>query len=202
MLFALQSINTVLMGLVINEPERFKQILINPDSLDLNSGQKEFTKQLLSQYSDRLKKLNRKPDLADTQFEDQFMQKINKYEEVLINYETDEFSILPLKKPDEVACYYFRNKSGLFLGELKPYLSLLDINDNIYKYKYWEGWQEKIDNFHIIDVNSSNHHLMLIEQKPVKTILEFCQEIYSGKGKTADILNVFKNKQVEDVIKN
>ncbi|MNN85519.1 Polyketide synthase PksR [compost metagenome] len=45
---------------------------------------------------------------------------------------------------------------------------------------YWGEWQRQIPEFQLIDVEASNHMLMLMEPKAMSVITKFCEEIYSN----------------------
>jgi thioesterase domain-containing protein/3-oxoacyl-(acyl-carrier-protein) synthase len=92
-------------------------------------------------------------------------------------YET--FQITPLPRPREVEVYYVRNANGIFLGGLEPYFSLesavLDRSD------HWQEWQAHLPAFHRIDVSSSSHMTLLMEEEPRTAILELCASLYGRK---------------------
>ncbi|MCY8818587.1 hypothetical protein MOE19_17920, partial [Bacillus atrophaeus] len=60
---------------------------------------------------------------------------------------------------------------------------------------YWEEWERQIPQFNLLDVNSSNHLMMLSEPQPSKAILEFCEKLYSNRGVVnANFLKAFRKK--------
>ena len=69
------------------------------------------------------------------------------------------------------------------LGEAAPYFS--DVtgsgsleDDSI----YWEEWQHHLPKFQLVDVDSSNHMVMLSESESLKVISNLCDKLYSEEG--------------------
>ncbi len=101
---------------------------------------------------------------------------------------------MPLPDPQSVTCYYFRNKSGLFWGELEPCFLLADDEFPADHTIYWEEWEKQIPDFHMTDADSSNHMMLLSEPRPREAISEFCEALYSEKGITDEFPESFKKK--------
>ena len=97
-------------------------------------------------------------------------------------YESEGFSIVPLPDPQDVTCYYFRNKSGLFWGELEPYFNITDDTMSLDHKNYWHDWVQHLTNLHMIDLDASNHMMLLSDPKVRETIHSFCERLYSEKG--------------------
>lgn len=81
-----------------------------------------------------------------------------------------------------------RNKSGVFLGSLEPYLTIPQDKLSLDRTVYWEEWTRQISRLHISDVNSSNHMSMLSEQKASGAIAEFCEKLYTEENRVATLL--------------
>ncbi len=88
-----------------------------------------------------------------------------------------EFKILPLLHPESLVCTYFRNQSGLFLGELKEYFAIPSDLLPLDHTAYWRCWREQFRHFQIVDVSSPNH-LALLSEPYCETILKECRHIY------------------------
>ncbi len=109
-------------------------------------------------------------------------------------YDIQKFSLLPLLDPQAINCYYFRNKNGLLFGELEPYFTTSDNEIAVDYTNYWSGWKKQLPNFHVMDVDSSNHMMFLSESKVSETISDFCENLYSEEGITENFLKSFKRK--------
>jgi thioesterase domain-containing protein len=95
-------------------------------------------------------------------------------------FEVEKFSTLPLIRPEEVDCYYFRNMRDAFYGELEPFLSLREDGWSPDSTSYWRSWAEKLPRFHLIDVYSASHFALLTDKNSSETIMEFCRNLYSA----------------------
>jgi 3-oxoacyl-(acyl-carrier-protein) synthase/thioesterase domain-containing protein/enoyl-CoA hydratase/carnithine racemase/acyl carrier protein len=198
---SLQIINMLLSAANVKENETYNQLLISRNEVDVSLDEPEFIKQLINHYLNRIKKVNKGLQKSESQIEDQLREMIIRFADVYIKFEAEKYSVLPLRKPDEICCYYFRNKSGLFMGEETSYFALISHRDDLSKTDYWKGWEEQMPNFHLMDVDSSSHTTMLNESKVVETILEFCGNLYSENGISAEYLNSFKKKVIEEHVK-
>lgn len=95
-------------------------------------------------------------------------------------YEVLEYDVTPLPDPASVTCFYFRNKSGLFYGELEPIFSTRDDGRALDHSNYWEEWKKQMPNFHQTDVDSSNHFVMLSDEPSLSAVQDFCGLLYSA----------------------
>ncbi|MCX5214357.1 SDR family NAD(P)-dependent oxidoreductase [Kitasatospora sp. NBC_00240] len=91
-----------------------------------------------------------------------------------------EYDIRPLARPESVTCFYFRNRSGLFYGELAAVFSTQEDGTALDQVNYWEEWQRQLPNFHQTDVDSSNHFAVLSDPKSLAAVRSFCELFYSG----------------------
>ncbi len=168
----LQIMNAIIMTLDTDVSNFDLKKLIHRDEVNFNLEKSEFIHQLIS-----LAKM-RGVTQMETQLEKQLQQNIK----IQNNYEINQYSILPLLNPKAVTCYYFRNKSGLFFGNLEPYFSMqgngFTVLDNM---NYWQGWKKQLPHFYMSDVDSTNHMMLLSEPKAFKKITKFCVELYSKK---------------------
>jgi thioesterase domain-containing protein len=180
----LLAINFQLMSTVMQNPREMAQLLIHRDELDINLRTSSFLKQLIG--------LARKRGLEENATD--LQQAIEKQAKIQESYDILNSHILPLLNANSVQCYYFRNKSGLYLGELEPYFTALDGEIACDHINYWSEWQKQLPNFHIVDLDSPNHMMLLSEPKVYKTITEFCQALYSQQGMTPESFECFKSK--------
>ncbi|MEV5432441.1 SDR family NAD(P)-dependent oxidoreductase [Streptomyces sp. NPDC052701] len=91
-----------------------------------------------------------------------------------------DYDIAPLPRPESVACFYFRNRSGRFYGEMEPLFSTQEDATVLDDAVYWARWQRHLPNFHQIDVDSANHFVMLGDPAALTTVRSFCKLLYSG----------------------
>ncbi|MCP3924585.1 MAG: SDR family NAD(P)-dependent oxidoreductase [Desulfobacterales bacterium] len=166
-------INYLLLGRINNGEEIS---LIHRDELNFNMTSDEFFKQLFGCVRAHGVKLNQ----TDDDLRSVIKKSINVQSDYGVNdYLNVPFPILP--NPQEVMCYYFRNKSGSFFGELEPYFF---IKNFISPVNYWKEWEKLLPNFSLIDVESSNHFQILNEAKSSEAILDFCKTLYVQPDET------------------
>jgi polyketide synthase PksN len=168
---ALQAVNSVLMSTIYSDLNKIHDTLIRRNEVDINMEDEKFLKQLIIIAKTRgLKKT-----------EEQVFKQMRQNSKVQNAYEIDKYIELPLLDPQAVTCYYFRNKSGVYFGELEPYFAMEKdeiLADNT---DYWNGLKFLLPNFYITDVESSNHLVLLSEQEACKTVIDFCELLYSKK---------------------
>ena len=176
--------NLALQSITGTESGKISPKLIHQNDVDVHRTDEEFLHQVVKLA--RVRGANKK----ETQLRTQIQQKI-KIENA---YALDQFSVQPLLHPNEVICYYFRNKGGHFLGDLAPYFTLSSDAIPPDPKNYWQEWQHNFPRLHIIDVDASNHMMLLSDPKVRETILSFCEKLYSEKGMSPQFLTAFKRK--------
>jgi polyketide synthase PksN len=181
----LQAANFTLATQVLQDPDRLKKVLIHCDEVDWTQDD--------SSIITSLSKLAQKKGALETKM--QLESAILKMSRIHEAYEYDRYTVVPLSKPEEIACYYFRNKSGLFFGDFAPYYSIPKDGVNVDHLNYWEQWKTTYSNIHVMDVNSSNHLMFLSEKKVYGPILAFCKQLYSDEGISPHFLKTFQQKQ-------
>ncbi|MFE9722742.1 SDR family NAD(P)-dependent oxidoreductase [Streptomyces sp. NPDC005794] len=92
-----------------------------------------------------------------------------------------DYDIAPLPRPESVTCFYFRNGSGLFYGELEPLFSTQEDGAVLDHAVYWAEWQRQLPNFHQVDVDSANHFVMLGDPVALTAVRSFCKVLYTAK---------------------
>ena len=168
----LQAVNTWIISTMIQNPEKLAEAIIHRDQIDVNLGDEEFLTQIINLAIQR----------GLTKPEAQLYDLVRKTVEIQSAYERKNFSVLPLLNPHSVNCYYFLNKSGLLYGDLDGYFSAVPDSSILLDHtEYWEEWEKQLQNFHIIEVDASNHMTLLSDPKTNKTIFEFCSKLYSEK---------------------
>lgn len=165
----LQTINMALQLTLGEQPERFKEILIHRDDIDLSLSIKAFMLQLTSIARKRGLKL------SDTRL----MQNARQDTRIQKSYQVEQYQILPLPVPDEVDCVYFRNTSGLWLGELEPYFSTDTKEFSAFNNaQYWTLWEKLLPHIRMVDVDAACHMTLLTEPHVFQVIADVCKDIY------------------------
>ena len=166
----LQGVNFILAAKVIQDNERLKKVLIHQDEINWANDNDEIL--------EKLSKLAR--EKGAHQSIDELKENIRKNAKIQVSYEYERYISHPLKKPSEVNCYYFRNASGLFFGDLKPFYTTPDEKILVDNINYWSEWQKYFPNMEIFDVDSSNHMVFFSEDHVSQKICNFCRELYSN----------------------
>jgi polyketide synthase PksN len=179
----LQTVNIMLGAAVQPGPGQLPP-LIHRDEINAETTDEGFLQQLITLAEKR----------GLTKNAAQVQQLVRKSIEVQQSYNQDQYDVLPLPKPQGVTCYYFRNKSGLFLGELEPFLSLTAAEYSLDHTHYWTEWEQHLPNLYIAEVEAPNHMMMLTEPKVQERIFAFCSRLYSEKGISPKDLKYFMKK--------
>ena len=166
----LQAANFILATQVFVDTENIKKFLIDCKEVDWSMSEEEVTK-----YLGILVK-GRGIDMPDKKLH----EKINKWGLIQKAYEYGSYKIGSLPEPERVRCNYFRNKSGLFFGDLAPCYTIPGDEVEVDHINYWKLWQDNLPNMQIIDVDASNHLMLLSEKSAYETIVEFCCNMYGG----------------------
>ncbi len=145
------------------------EIQIHCDDVDCSVDEAEYFNQLLTI-------VNNKEIIRNKRL---FLSEFKKNIELSKAYDPNNYVLYPLRYPDDLKCYYFRNKSGLFYGESRPYNIADQKEMNIDHKNYWEIWRKQLSSFNIIDLDSTSHMDILINPKSKDVILDFCKRLYS-----------------------
>lgn len=168
----LQAVNLALAMQDFQDPEKFKDILVSREELDLTMNNEALFSDLIS--------IAKTHGLTKTEGQIRKMMQDNM--RMQHAYQFEYYSAIPLPSPASVTCYYFRNKEGLIFGDLEYYFSTTEDINKLNRAKYWAEWEIQFKNIHIIDLDVSNHMVLLSESKSLETIKEFCELLYSEKG--------------------
>ncbi|MEJ2622292.1 MAG: beta-ketoacyl synthase N-terminal-like domain-containing protein, partial [Candidatus Thiodiazotropha sp.] len=175
----LQAVNTALSASIIQTPKDVPEVLIHQDEVDASLEDELFLSHLLAIAKERglVKPLE--------QIKEQILQNVK----VQQAYGLGQFSVLPLRKPESVTCYYFKNKNGLFMGQLSRYFSLPGDGMPMDHSEYWWEWQQHLPNFEMIDIDASNHMVILSEPSAAEKVYQFCENLYEAIPDDLAILN-------------
>ncbi|WP_067499195.1 SDR family NAD(P)-dependent oxidoreductase [Actinoplanes sp. TFC3] len=94
-------------------------------------------------------------------------------------YDVLGFDVQPLPQPGAVTCFYLRNGSGLFYGELASVFSAQDGPNGVDHTDYWSEWQRRIPQFHLRDVDSPNHFVLLSHESSAAVAAQLCTRLYT-----------------------
>lgn len=165
----LQTINMSLQMTIGQTPERFAQVLIHRDEVDLALAIADYREQLIG--------LARQRGLAIS--EQRLQERLEQVTRVQQAYQVEHYRILPLPRAGEVACRYFRNASGLWMGELEPFFSTDSQEFAAFNHAdYWQEWQRQLPNFEMTDVASANHMTLLTQPEVFRVIARSCAALY------------------------
>ncbi|CBJ34757.1 type I polyketide synthase [Ralstonia solanacearum] len=166
----LQTVNMALQMTIGETPERFAEVLIHRDAIDLSLSQREYLQQLTALARQRGLKMS----------DDRLQQLMEQVAQIQQAYHVEHHRILPLPRAGEVACHYFRNAGGLWMGALEPYFSTDGREFAAFNHaNYWQEWQRQLPNFEMIDVASSSHMTLLTEPEVFEVIATFCASLYA-----------------------
>jgi 3-oxoacyl-(acyl-carrier-protein) synthase/thioesterase domain-containing protein/SAM-dependent methyltransferase len=101
---------------------------------------------------------------------------------VQLAYRIDEYQIRPLEEPEAPDCTYFRNRRGLFLGELEPYFQVAGETFSLDHITYWQDWERELRGLRVVDVDAANHMALLHEDGPLTAIERACVAAYHEDG--------------------
>ncbi|WNG27789.1 SDR family NAD(P)-dependent oxidoreductase [Cystobacter fuscus] len=165
----LQLVNALLFASVKPSPSEFKATFIASSEVNWEQDDDALLDQLIALAQKR--RLSRPAEALRAL--------IKQNVRVQESYEVLKYEILPLPQPESVTCFYFRNKSGLFYGELESVFSTQTDGKALDHMNYWGEWQKQMPNFHSRDVDSSNHFAMLSDAPSLLTIQRFCEMFYA-----------------------
>ncbi|UWF51895.1 SDR family NAD(P)-dependent oxidoreductase [Pseudomonas sp. N3-W] len=168
----LQTVNISLQMTLGRTPERFAEVLIHRDEIDLSLPPADYLHQLTALARQRGLKT------SDERLQ-QLMAQVTQIQQA---YQVEHYRIQPLPKASDVACYYFRNASGLWMGELEPFFSTDSQEFAAFNHAdYWQEWQRQLPNFEMIEVASANHMTLLTQPEVFRVIAQFCASLYGEK---------------------
>lgn len=178
-----QTGNFILSGKIMLEAKDIFEVLIKNHELDWSQNDDDFLQQLITLFNDRIRSKVPPADLAAM---------INRCIEIRTAFEMNQYVCRPLEYPDEVTCYYFRNKSNRFYGELMPFFAdpalPADHTD------YSQPWANHFTNFHFMDMDVSNHFMMLTNPTSNQTITNFCETLYALQPPAPSTITSLQNE--------
>lgn len=182
------AVNQALTFTIRDQPEKVPETLLHREEVDPTLDEDAFLDQLIGLAKTR----------GLTKTKKQLQQATRQNADVVTAYREREYNTPPLPNPEAVTCYYFRNMSGLFLGEFEPYFTIPGVEISVEHTRYWALWEEHLPNLHIMDVDASSHMTFLAEPKVHETIISFCEGLYSKTGFSKTSLEQFKQKMKQE----
>jgi len=100
---------------------------------------------------------------------------------VQLAYRLGEYEIRPLVDPGALDRTYFRNRRGLFLGDLKPYFQVVGETFSLDHVNYWQDWERELPGLRVVDIDAANHMTILHDDGPLAAIERECVRIYISR---------------------
>ncbi|WP_309303859.1 SDR family NAD(P)-dependent oxidoreductase [Brevibacillus laterosporus] len=169
----LQTINIALVAAKSAEQANPMHSLIHRDELNCLADDETFLDQLIELAQER----------GIPAPKDQLKAQIQQNVRIQKAFDLKHYAASPLVDPHGVTCYYFRNKSELFLGELEPYFVTEEDSLSLDHRAYWQGWISQLPNLNLVDVDSPNHMFLLAEPQSLQAIIAICEKLYATDDK-------------------
>lgn len=169
----LQSVNYMIASAMMQDPEYIKEKLIHRDALIMELDDDIF----LEKTMELVEKNGLNNNLT-------MHKKINQMISVQRAYHCHSYELRPLSEPTSVKCYYFRNKSELFFGEMAPFFMVEESLTAWDHHDYITDWQQQLPAFQLIDLDSANHIMLLSDPVVYDAVINFCKNIFNKKENT------------------
>ncbi|MFI7237402.1 beta-ketoacyl synthase N-terminal-like domain-containing protein [Streptomyces cyaneofuscatus] len=98
---------------------------------------------------------------------------------IQLAYRLGEHTIRPLPRPEAVVCTYFRNRRGLFLGEVEPYFQVAGETFSLDHVNYQQDWGRELPGLRLVEIDAANHMTILNDAEPLAAIEETCLALYA-----------------------
>ncbi|MEV6476089.1 beta-ketoacyl synthase N-terminal-like domain-containing protein [Streptomyces sp. NPDC051657] len=98
---------------------------------------------------------------------------------IQLAYRLGEHTIRPLPRPEAVVCTYFRNRRGLFLGEVEPYFQVTGETFSLDHVNYQQDWAREMPGLRLVEIDAANHMTILNDAGPLAAIEETCLALYA-----------------------
>ncbi len=169
---ALQVVNSLLWPPGEKQLDDVRPRLIHRDEVTGVAGDAAFVRRLAELAADRGLAMER----------DRIVHFVERNMRVQLAYRIDEYRIRPLEEPEAPVCTYFRNRRGLFLGELEPYFQVDGETFSLDHITYWQDWERELPGLRVVDVEAANHMTFLHEDGPRTAIERACAATYHEAG--------------------
>lgn len=102
---------------------------------------------------------------GSTASKEKFIETCSRLEQA---YELDQYKPLPLLNPQSIRSYYFRNQNGILVDD-----------NSINPTDYWQTWKTILPDLQMVDIDATNHFVMLSEPTSLQQITTAIQSIYT-----------------------
>jgi 3-oxoacyl-(acyl-carrier-protein) synthase/thioesterase domain-containing protein/SAM-dependent methyltransferase/acyl carrier protein len=166
---ALQVVNSLLWPAGEKDPAALRARLIHQDEIAHAPDEDAFVHRLADLAAGR--GLAMRPA--------QIVRFIRRNMAIQLGYRLGDYTIRPLPRPRTVACTYFRNRRGLYLGELEPYFQVRDETFSLDQVNYWQDWERELPGLRLVDIDAANHMTILHDAGPLAAIEQECAALYA-----------------------
>jgi polyketide synthase PksN len=167
---ALQVVNSLLWPPGEKDPEALRGRLIHQDEVAGILDEDAFVHRLAELAAER--GLAMRPE--------QIVRFIRRNMAIQLAYQLGEHTIRPLPRPDAVAATYFRNRRGLFMGEVEPYFQVAGETFSLDHVNYWQDWERELPGLRMVDIDAANHMTILNDDGPLGAIEQACVARYAS----------------------
>lgn len=167
---ALQAVNMALLNRNKKEADHILKNLIHNKEIPEYNDEKSFLIELI--------RLGRERGLSLTLSEEALLDLFLRHLRMQEAFEIEQYTLSTLPNASEVTCYYVRNQSGLFYGELMSYMTTDRDDFSIDHTSYWEEWVRVFPRFHLLDVESTSHMTLLFDPASQADIVSLCKKLY------------------------
>ncbi|MGW3927935.1 beta-ketoacyl synthase N-terminal-like domain-containing protein [Streptomyces microflavus] len=166
---ALQVVNSLLWPAGEKDPAVLRARLVHRDEVADDLDEEAFVLRLAELAAER--GLAMRPDRT--------ARFVRRNMAIQLAYRLGEHTIRPLPRPEAVVCTYFRNRRGLFLGEVEPYFQLIGETFSLDHVNYQQDWVRELPGLRLVEIDAANHMTILNDAGPLAAIEETCLALYA-----------------------
>ncbi|AGK75335.1 6-deoxyerythronolide-B synthase [Streptomyces microflavus DSM 40593] len=166
---ALQVVNSLLWPAGEKDPAVLRARLVHRDEVADDLDEEAFVLRLAELAAER--GLAMRPDRT--------ARFVRRNMAIQLAYRLGEHTIRPLPRPEAVVCTYFRNRRGLFLGEVEPYFQLTGETFSLDHVNYQQDWVRELPGLRLVEIDAANHMTILNDAGPLAAIEETCLALYA-----------------------
>ncbi|MFJ7060579.1 beta-ketoacyl synthase N-terminal-like domain-containing protein [Streptomyces microflavus] len=166
---ALQVVNSLLWPAGEKDPALLRARLVHRDEVAEDLDEDAFVLRLAELAAER--GLAMRPD--------RIARFVRRNMAIQLAYRLGEHTIRPLPRPEAVVCTYFRNRRGLFLGEVEPYFQVAGETFSLDHVNYQQDWGRELPGLRLVEIDAANHMTILNDAGPLAAIEETCLALYA-----------------------
>ncbi|NQX71852.1 acyltransferase domain-containing protein [Paenibacillus alba] len=164
--YILQAINLAILASLKPDQFNVSQSLIHRNEIDLQLTEDEYIEKVI--HFAKFRGLNKPDNFVNALIRSNI--------KLRPTYRREEYHVHPLT--NMTRCYYFNNINNVFLGELESYFMAEQVHTYDDQMNALNQWENIIPNLRVIDVEASNHMMMLSETRSIEAIIKKCGKIY------------------------